>query len=158
MNPLSAASLLIKGLAGAAFAVLVNLALLHSGHFPLFFTFALGFIAVCVAGVLWVFGRRVRALRDGDHHAINPLVALRIVAFARASAVVCVALLGAGVGIMLTNLTRVDAPAVFESTLETAVSTLGVLVWMIVGILVEKWGRYPDEDSLISGASRPGQG
>lgn len=146
MTPLSLVTLTICALVGVGAGALLNGILLASGQFPVLITPFLGLLSIVIAGALYRFGRKVRDLRDGEDTTMHPVVALRVILFARASALVCASLAGLCVGIILTDLGRLDASAVWESAWGAGVAALGLLVWMSVGIVVEKWGQRHDDD------------
>lgn len=146
MKPLSWNQLALSLVCGGAVGFMLNSILLGTGSFPIILTPFLGVLSLVVAAVLLALGRRVRALRNGDRSAIDVMTALRVVLFARASAIVCAALVGLCIGIILSGLTRLEASAVFDSVLWAGVAGIGLLVWMTVGIIVEKWGQLPEDD------------
>lgn len=146
MKPLSLTSVLVSFVAGGLIGALVNTILLGLTYLPIMLTPYLGLLSVVIAAALIMYGRQVKALRDGQTHACDPLVATRVVLFARSSAVVCAFLSGTCLGVIFTNLPRIEAPALWESTWSGAIAGFGLLLWMIAGIIVEKWGQRPDDD------------
>lgn len=146
MKPLSLVSVLTFGVVGALVGAAVNAMLLASGQFPLLLTPFLGALGLVVAVILLILGRSVKALRDGEETSLSYVSALRIVLFARASALVSAGFTGLCAGIILTDLPRIEGSAVQESALWAGVAAAGFILWMLAGILVEKWGQRRDDD------------
>lgn len=150
MKPLSLASVGITAALGGLMGAIVNAGLLASGEFPVMITPFLGAFSVLLALGLFLAGRKVRDLRDGKHSTLHPVMALRITLFARASALVCAGLVGVCAGIIVTNIPRLEAPAIIDSTMGAGIAAAGLAVWMGAGILVEKWGQRRDDDTPTS--------
>lgn len=145
MKPLSLLSVVTFGIVGTLAGAAVNAMLLASGQFPLLLTPFLGLLGLVVGVILLILGRNVKALRDGEVSALSYVSALRIVLFARASALVCAGCVGLCVGIILTDLPRLEGAAVQESAIWAGVAAAGFALWMLSGILVEKWGQRRDD-------------
>lgn len=155
MKPLSWVTVLVSAICGLVIGAGTNAALLGMGLYPILITPALGPVSLVIAIVLFIAGRRVRHFRDNDKHALKPLVALRIVLFARASAIVCAFLVGICAGVIVTSITRVEAPAVFDALIGAAVAGSGLLAWTGAGIVVEKWGQRPEDPDTTKKTASP---
>lgn len=146
MKPLSLTSVLTSCVVGGLSGAIVNTVLLGLTYLPIMITPYLGLLSVAIAIVLVMYGRQVKALRDGQPQACDPVFAARVVLFARSSAMVCAFLSGICLGVVVTNLPRIEAPALWESTWGGAIAGVGLLLWMSAGIVVEKWGQRPEDD------------
>lgn len=155
MKPLSWVTVLVSAICGLVVGAGVNAVLLGMGLYPILITPVLGPVSLLIGAALFTAGRRVRHFRDNDKHAMKPLVALRIVLFARASAIVCALLAGICAGVVVTSVTRIEAPAVFEALIGAAVAGSGLLVWMIAGMVVEKWGQRPEDPDTAAKTASP---
>lgn len=153
MKPLTWWGTSFAALIGFMIAASTNAILLASGAYPILLTPALGPMCTLIAVGLFVVGRKVRHFQKDDKHAMNPMLALRIVLFARASALVCALLVGGCLGIVITSLGRVEAPAVYEAIVDAAIAGSGLALWMSVGLIVEKWGQTPEDPPFSQSAS-----
>lgn len=146
MTPLAPSSLIVSAGTVGLIGALLNSFLLGSGQFPIMLTPLLGVVSLLMALGLYTAGKKVRDLRDGKPSTLNPIMALRIVLFARASALVCASGIGLCVGIILTGMSRFEGSAVRESLFGALAAGVGFAAWMIAGIVVEKWGQRQDDE------------
>ena len=141
-NPLTA---LAAAAMGAAVGLVVQFALSNGGHAPLSPPLSLTASLVLVAGVLLVFGLRLRRQIRKQPGAIDPFHAVRLLVTARAGQIVGALFGGFGFGLLL-SLTGRSVAASSTTWLPMALVIVSGAALFACAALVEHWCRVPPGD------------
>lgn len=139
MKPVSITHLTVIALTACVLAALANAVSVGTGHSPALVSPYLCVVFLAIAVVLWVLGRGVRRLRDHQRTWMTPILAMRTAILARSSSWMGSAAVGVMFGILVTDLPRLQAPAMTSSAVGSGLSLLSALVMSVVAVIVERW-------------------
>ncbi|MFD5600339.1 DUF3180 family protein [Leucobacter sp. NPDC058333] len=127
---------------GAAVGLVVQFALSSRGAPPLVPPLSLAASLVLVAGVLLVFGIRLRRQIQKQPGAINPFQAVRLLVTARAGQLVGALFGGFGGGLLLSLAGR-SVPATASTWLPMALTVVAGAALIVCAAVVEHWCQVP---------------
>ncbi|WP_200331334.1 DUF3180 family protein [Leucobacter sp. L43] len=130
---------------GAAVGLVVQFALSSRGHAPLSPPLSLPASLVLVAGVLLVFGLRLRRQIRKQPGAIDPFHAVRLLVTARAGQIVGALFGGFGAGLLL-SLTGRSVAATAAAWVPMMLVVIAGAVLLGCAAIVEHWCRVPPGD------------
>jgi hypothetical protein len=145
------ASVIVAWVLGAlVVGLLLELALAAAGRSillpPASLALALVLCAIVVFGLAWPIRKSTRGAVDGKpRKPVNPFMAVRVAALAKASAYSGALLLGAAGGLGLYLLTRSVAPAVASVWLTIGMA-FGAAVLLVSGLVAEHFCTLPPDD------------
>lgn len=141
-NPLVA---LAVAAMGAAVGLLVQFALSNRGHAPFSPPLSLSASLVLVAGVLLVFGLRLRRQIRNRPGAVDPFHAVRLLVTARAGQIVGALFGGFGAGLLL-SLTGRSVAAASATWVPMMLVVVAGAALLASAAIVEHWCRVPPGD------------
>lgn len=110
----------------------------------------LGLLFVVIAVGLWIYGRKVLALKEGQRGVMASTTATNIAVFAYVSAWLGAGFLGLLIGLMLPMLADLEAQYVRQAVNGSAVGAAGACALLVVAIIVERWCQLDDDDDAPS--------
>lgn len=116
-----------------------------------------GVLPLLIAGVLLMYGRRVRRLVRGEGAEITPIGAARVAIAAQAASRVGAFMGGLYAAVTLHHWLAPDSPLASEQAWAGGGAAVGFLVLVVVAMLVEEWCAVDppdDEDDAERARSR----
>ncbi|WGD36810.1 DUF3180 family protein [Lysinibacter sp. HNR] len=151
---MSVTALTIAVLSGLILGFLGEVALSALGRPMLVPPLAWPLTLILLAGILVAFAIPIRrSLVGKSQRPINPFTAVRVVAAAKASALVGSLFTGFGTGILGHILTRTVGPPL-EAWLLTIATIIGGVVLLVAGLVVEYMCVLPPTDDGTEGADK----
>ncbi len=116
------------------------------GNVPLPISPVVAVVLFAVAVVLFFLGRSVRRFTQGKRASMNPLHAVRILMFAKASALAGALQLGFFVAHAAVALAHPDSPEARAQAITSGAAAVACLVLVVVALVVEWFCRVPPVD------------
>ena len=138
--------LVFYAIAAALVTWLLQSMLTLSGNAVLSPPFTLSILLALIGVVVVILARPVRlAVRDREHHKVDPFYATRVVVLAKASSIAGALLFGGTVAIVVFFLTRPVVAGV-GSIFTSGSAVLGSVVLLVCGLVAEDMCSIPPDD------------
>jgi len=116
------------------------------GNVPIPVSPVIAVVLLAVAVVLFVQGRAVRRFTQGKRAGMNPLHAVRVLMFAKASALAAALQFGFFAAHAAIALDHPEAPEARAQAISSGAAALACVVLVVVALVVEWFCRVPPED------------